>query len=179
MPWQLLRFYSMQRRRFPMPNLFPLNSWGTTRMKKMKRMDRVATAVSADTAAAAPADFGNALARECAVSMTQPRGKFTMTVYEHGIHCVNAKNQVLSILPSSVEHLVMFPKPEDCRATSKPSGGDMVLLTLCEPTRLHSSTTRPCHKCVFNWQTNHHPVMKHGWIYCVRLCRLRNIKLPL
>ena len=90
----------------------------------------VARAVSTDTAAAAPADFGNALARECAVSMTQPRGKFNMTVYEHGIRCVNAKNQVLSIVPGSVEHLVLFPKPEDCRATSKPSGGDMVLLTL-------------------------------------------------
>lgn len=75
-------------------------------------------------------DLGNVLAEECTVSMTTPRGKFQMTLYEKGIRCVNAKNQILLVLPQYVERLVMFPKPEDCRATSKPSGGNMVLLCL-------------------------------------------------
>jgi hypothetical protein len=101
----------------------------TTTNEEDEKINGVATAVSAD-ATIAFADFGCALAPECSVSMTQPRGKFTMTVHENGIHFVNSKNQVVSILPDSVEYLVMFPKPEDCRATtSKPSGGDMVLLT--------------------------------------------------
>lgn len=105
----------------------------TTTNEEDEKINGVTTAVSADTTTTtAFADFGNALAPECAVSMTQPRGKFTMTIHENGIQFVNAKNQVVSILPGAVEYLVMFPKPEDCRATtmSKPSGGgDMVLLT--------------------------------------------------
>jgi hypothetical protein len=106
----------------------------TTTNEEDEKINGMASAVSADTTTTttAFADFGNALAPECAVSMTQPRGKFTMTIHENGIQFVNAKNQVVSILPGAVEYLVMFPKPEDCRATtmSKPSGGgDMVLLT--------------------------------------------------
>lgn len=77
----------------------------------------------------AASELGSALTEQCTVSMTTPRGKFQMTLYESGIRCVNVKNQVVLISPQAVERMVMFPKPEDCRSTAKPCG-DMVLLCL-------------------------------------------------
>lgn len=79
---------------------------------------------------AASTDLGSALTNECTVSITAPRGKFQMTLYEQGIRFINSKNQVLTISPQAVQQLVLFPKPEDCRTTSKKPAGDMVLLCL-------------------------------------------------
>jgi len=82
-------------------------------------------------------NMGDALIEPTVVSFINPRGKLTMTLYENGLHCKNAKDDVLVIPAESVERVVTFPKPEDCRRTTSKNknskiAGDMVLLCLKE-----------------------------------------------
>lgn len=77
-----------------------------------------------------------------------------------------------------------FPNPKIVaprRWVNRPEEETWCCSRLQTTTRLCPSTTRPCDKCVFKWQENHHPMQmkQHGWIYFGRLCRLTNIKLPL
>jgi len=107
---------------------------GETDEKQPAKEEKSAAAAAAAAVVVDTSDLGNTLSDQHTISMTTPRGKFQMTLYEQGIRCINAKNQTLIVSPQAVERIVMFPKPEDCRATSKPSGGDMVLLCLHKET---------------------------------------------
>jgi hypothetical protein len=71
--------------------------------------------------------LGNSLTETCTVSMTAPRGKFQMTLFDGGMQCVNGKGDTLVI--TSAHKIVVFPSPQDCRLKKK-GGADMVLLCL-------------------------------------------------
>jgi hypothetical protein len=72
--------------------------------------------------------LGNALAETCTVSMTVPRGKFQMTLYERGMKCVNGKGDTFVIITSAAHRIVVFPNPQDCRLKKKEGANMMVLL---------------------------------------------------
>jgi hypothetical protein len=77
--------------------------------------------------------LGDPLSEAAEVAMIMPRGKLTCSLFEEGIHCVNAKKESFKILPQHTSQLVVFPKPEDIR---KKGARDMVLLTLKEKVSL-------------------------------------------
>lgn len=74
-------------------------------------------------------DIGDALSEPLGASFTNPRGKLQLTFHKNGIHCKNVKDDQLIIASDSVERIIIFPKPEDCR-TASDKVGDMVLLCL-------------------------------------------------
>lgn len=76
-------------------------------------------------------NLGNKLTKTTEVSLTTPRGKFQFTCQDHGLHFGNAKQQQLCVHSSKVEHVIIFPKPEECRR-GKGKAGDMVLLCMKE-----------------------------------------------
>ena len=64
------------------------------------------------------------------ISMMQPRGKLSCTFHEHGLSCKTNKQEHVQVAHTTVQRIVVFPKPEDCR-TAK-SVRDMVLIVLQE-----------------------------------------------
>mmetsp|Transcript_15867 Transcript_15867/g.19353 ORF Transcript_15867/g.19353 Transcript_15867/m.19353 type:complete len:487 (-) Transcript_15867:2897-4357(-) len=82
------------------------------------------------------------------ISGTTPRSKFTLTLYENGMILTNNKNEEVTITSEDVEHVIIFPKREDClKVPKKPKAatdgaaaqgyevlipGSMVLLVLTE-----------------------------------------------
>ena len=74
-------------------------------------------------------DWGEELFEAVDVSFVAPRGKMKCSLYENGIKCRTAKNDVLLIRSEVAQQLVLFPKPEDCR---KKDARVMVLLDLNE-----------------------------------------------
>mmetsp|Transcript_50366 Transcript_50366/g.151698 ORF Transcript_50366/g.151698 Transcript_50366/m.151698 type:complete len:564 (-) Transcript_50366:416-2107(-) len=88
-------------------------------------------------------DDGDVRRSSAEVSATVPRSKFELTAHEGGIVLTNKKGERLTIGTDVVEHVAIFPKPEDCRAPSVGAGrkkggaspkrnGSMVLITLRE-----------------------------------------------
>jgi hypothetical protein len=76
-------------------------------------------------------NIGTVLTEACTVSMTTPRGKFQMSLYEGGIRFINAKGETIVI--TSAQRMVVFPKPEDCRRKSSCGAvNNMVLLCFDE-----------------------------------------------
>ena len=124
-------------------------------------------------------DLGNALTEKATVSMTTPRGKFTMTLHEQGIRFANAKNQFLLIPPQTVERIVMFPKPEDCRKVGKQDvySGDMVLLCLQNDTNFND---KPLTQVCFQPPKGDSPTAS-SWLdlfcTCLRLNKKRQVAI--
>jgi len=57
------------------------------------------------------------------VSCTNPRGKFLATFGREGLLLVDKNLQRIVVRPQFLEHLVVFPKPEDCQKLLKGTGG--------------------------------------------------------
>jgi hypothetical protein len=67
---------------------------------------------------------GEVASATTAVSLTNPRGKFALELYERGLKLVDAKDNAIVVKRGAVRHAVVFPKPEDMiRAKHQLGGG--------------------------------------------------------
>jgi hypothetical protein len=67
---------------------------------------------AASAAGASPPPSEGSVAT-AAVSLTNPRGKFALEWHEAGLKLVDGKGNPIAIRRGSVQHVVVFPKPED------------------------------------------------------------------
>jgi len=71
-------------------------------------------------------DIGTELLKQgLEISFTAPRSKFQVTFGEDGMKCLDKHKD--SFVVSAVEHIILFPKPQDCQ---KAAATDQVLLVL-------------------------------------------------
>jgi Histone chaperone Rttp106-like len=91
-----------------------------------------------------PNSLGKSLFRTDAtieVTGVQPRSKFSVKFGQGGCEFVDAKRESIMLTANCVQHMVVFPKPEDCRiraaTKSQPPSTDLVLLVLAENSTVH------------------------------------------
>lgn len=62
------------------------------------------------------------------LSLINPRGKFVAEWHERGLHLIDSKQNGMNIKPETIQHLVIFPKPEDMRAKYSKTQSEFALM---------------------------------------------------